>query len=61
MRTATALVFLLLAAFGVFVHARDATSRLTNQWSIFPVSVDEVTGRLWDWYGLRLLRACRAR
>ncbi|MFY9726066.1 MAG: hypothetical protein WB579_25455 [Bryobacteraceae bacterium] len=58
-RTAAACLFLALAAFGVFVHSRGATSRAANQWSILPVNVDSDTSRVWDWKDLQFLRGIK--
>ncbi len=58
-RTAAACVFLALAAFGVFVHARGATSWAANQWSMFPVDVDTAKSRVWDWRDLQFLRGLK--
>jgi hypothetical protein len=55
-RTAAACVFPALAAFGVFVHSRGATSRAANQWSVLPVNVDSDTSRVWDWRDPQFLR-----
>uniref|UniRef100_Q01W37 Glycosyltransferase RgtA/B/C/D-like domain-containing protein n=1 Tax=Solibacter usitatus (strain Ellin6076) TaxID=234267 RepID=Q01W37_SOLUE len=55
-RSALAAGFLFLAACGVFVHARGATSIAANQWSALPINVDEARGRVWDWKDAQFLR-----
>ncbi|MEO8370374.1 MAG: glycosyltransferase family 39 protein [Candidatus Solibacter sp.] len=55
-RTALAAAFLMLAAWGVFVHVHGATSIAANQWSALPVNVDEARGRVWDWRDAQFLR-----
>jgi MFS superfamily sulfate permease-like transporter len=55
-RTAAASLFLLLAVWGVFVHARGATSVAANEWSAQPVSVDDAPWRVWDWSDPQFLR-----
>ena len=58
-RTALAAGFLLLAACGVFVHGRGATSIAANQWSALPSNVDEARWRVWDWSDPQFLRGLR--
>jgi hypothetical protein len=58
-RTALAAGFLMLAAWGVFVHARGATSIAANQWSALPANVDEARQRVWDWSDPQFLRGLR--
>jgi hypothetical protein len=55
-RGALAMVFLMLAGWGVFVHVHGATSIAANQWSALPVNVDEARGRVWDWRDPQFLR-----
>jgi hypothetical protein len=59
LRTASAGAFLALAAWGVFVHARGATSVAANQWSAVPISVDKAKWRVWDWRDPQFLRGLR--
>ena len=56
MRAITAGVFMLFAAWGVFVHARGATSTAANQWSALPMDVDYARWRVWDWHDPQFLR-----
>jgi hypothetical protein len=58
-RTILAAGFLLLAAWGVFVHAHGATSIAANQWSALPANVDEARWRVWDWSDPQFLRGLR--
>lgn len=58
-RAAAAAIFLVLAGWGVFTHARGATSLAANQWSQFPVNVDEARWRVWDWRDPQFLRGLR--
>jgi hypothetical protein len=58
-RTALASIFVLCAGWGVCVHARRATSLAANQWSQFPVNVDQARWRVWDWNDPQLLRGLR--
>jgi len=51
--------FLVLAAWGAFVHVHGATSIAANQWSALPVNVDEARGRVWDWRDAQFLRGLR--
>jgi hypothetical protein len=55
-RRACAALFLTLAAWGVFVHARGATSILAQEWSATPVDVDKAPARVWDWRDPQFLR-----
>jgi len=55
-RRAYAAVFLMLAAWGVFVHARGATSIAAQKWSATPVDVDRAPDRVWDWRDPQFLR-----
>ena len=55
-RGAWAAAFLVLAAWGVFVHTHGATSIAANQWSALPVNVDQARGRVWDWHDPQFLR-----
>jgi hypothetical protein len=57
-RSAFAAVFLLFAAWGVFVHARGATSIAAHQWSATP-NVDKAKWRVWDWSDPQFLRGLR--
>lgn len=58
-RTLAAGLFLLLAAWGVFVHGRGGTSIAANQWSALPVNVDQAQWRVWDWSDPQFLRGLR--
>jgi hypothetical protein len=58
-RRAWAGAFLALALCGVFVHARGATSLAVNQWSLYPVNLDNAPGRVWDWSDPQFLRGLR--
>jgi hypothetical protein len=58
-RTILAAGFLLLSAWGVFVHAHGATSIAANQWSALPANVDEARRRVWDWSDPQFLRGLR--
>ncbi len=58
-RTVLAAGFLLLAAAGVFVNGRGATSLAVNQWSILPVNVDDAHWRVWEWRDAQFLRGLR--
>ncbi len=51
--------FLLLAACGIFVNGRGATSIAVNQWSALPVNVDDARWRVWDWRDPQFLRGLR--
>jgi len=53
------MLFLLLAAWGIFVHARGATSHAANQWSLLPQNVDTAQWRVWDWSDPQFLRGLR--
>lgn len=55
-RRALACGFALFALWGVFVHARGATSIAANQWSALPVNVDQAKWRVWDWHDPQFLR-----
>jgi hypothetical protein len=55
-RAVAAALFLLLAGWSVFVHARGATSPAVIQWSATPVSVDDAPSRVWDWSDPQFLR-----
>ena len=55
-RIAAAYVFIVLAAWSVFVHARGATSNAANLWSLTPVNVDDARWRVWDWSDPQFLR-----
>ncbi len=56
LRSAACAVFLITALWGVFTHARGATSAAANTWSANPVSVDLVPSRVWDWKDPQFLR-----
>ncbi len=58
-RPAVASVFVVLAAWGVFVHARGATSVAAQQWNISPVNVDEARERVSDWNDPQFLRGLK--
>jgi hypothetical protein len=58
-RRVSAGAFLLLAAWGVFVHARGAASIAVNQWSSLPVNVDQARARVWDWRDPQFLRGLK--
>jgi hypothetical protein len=58
-RTALAAAFVAFAAWGVFVHARGATSTAAQQWNSVPVSVDGAKQRVWDWSDPQFLRGLR--
>ena len=58
-RRALSAGFLALAAWGVFVHARGATSYPPNQWSALPQNVDTARWRVWDWKDPQFLRGLR--
>src|SRR5262249_18441341 len=55
-RMAVACVFVAMAAWSIFVHARGATSAAANLWSATPVNVDEAPWRVWDWRDPQFLR-----
>jgi hypothetical protein len=55
-RTAAAWIFIVLAAWSIFVHARGATSAAANLWSSTPMNVDEAPWRVWDWRDPQFLR-----
>jgi hypothetical protein len=55
-RIATGVAFILLALWGVFTHARGATSAVAELWSETPVSVDADPSRVWDWKDPQFLR-----
>jgi hypothetical protein len=55
-RKATAAAFVVLAAWGVFTHARGATSVAAVGWSATPVDVDSAPSRVWDWTDPQFLR-----
>jgi hypothetical protein len=55
LRSVLAAVFLLFTAWGVFVHARGATSIAANQWNSTP-NVDQARWRVWDWRDPQVLR-----
>lgn len=54
-RRAVAAAFLLLAAWGVFVHGRGATSTAAQYWNVTPAGVDAKV-RVWDWSDPQFLR-----
>jgi len=56
LRTASACLFVALAAWSIFVHARGATSTAANLWSASPVNVDDARWRVWDWRDPQFLR-----
>ena len=58
-RRPLAIAFLALAAWGVFVHARGATSIAANQWSALPQNVDTARWRVWDWSDPQFLRGLK--
>jgi hypothetical protein len=58
-RGALAAGFLVLALWGVFVHARGAASIRANQWSALPQDVDTARWRVWDWHDPQFLRGLR--
>jgi hypothetical protein len=58
-RLMLAAAFLLLAACGIFVNGRGATSIAVNQWSARPVNVDDARWRVWDWRDPQFLRGLR--
>ena len=55
-RTAAVSAFAALAVWGVFVHARGATSVAAHRWSVTPVDVDRQRSRVWDWRDPQFLR-----
>jgi hypothetical protein len=55
-RRGAAAAFVALAAWGVFVQARGATSNAANLWSATPVNVDGAKWRVWDWHDPQFLR-----
>ncbi len=59
LRSGIAAAFLICAAWGVFVHARGATSPAANRWSASPINVDEARWRVWDWSDPQWLRGLR--
>ena len=58
-RQSLAAAFLAFALWGVFVNLHGATSIAANQWSAFPVSVDDAKWRVWDWSDPPFLRGLR--
>jgi hypothetical protein len=59
LRTAAVLLFFLLAGWGVLVHTRGATSVAAQQWSMFPVNVDQARDRVFDWSDPQFLRGLK--
>ncbi|HYW42994.1 MAG TPA: hypothetical protein VE959_09060 [Bryobacteraceae bacterium] len=58
-RPAAAVLFLLLAAWGVFTHGRGATSVAASQWNVEPANVDQAQWRVWDWSDPQFLRGLK--
>ena len=58
-RRAAAALFFALAIWGVFAHSRGATSVAAQQWSMFPVNVDQARERVFDWSDPQFLRGLR--
>lgn len=58
-RTAYAAAFVVLAAWGVFVHGHGATSIAANQWSALPLNVDNARWRVWQWSDAQFLRGLK--
>jgi hypothetical protein len=54
-RRIAAAIFMLLAAWGVFVHGRGATSTAVQYWNVTPAGVD-AKARVWDWSDPQFLR-----
>jgi hypothetical protein len=58
-RTAAVALFLVLAGWGIFTHGRGATSLAAQQWSMFPVNVDQARERVFDWRDPQFLRGLK--
>lgn len=48
--------FIVLAGFSFFVHFRGAYMGETWFWNVYPVNVDRMPSRVWDWKDLQFLR-----
>jgi hypothetical protein len=49
-------LFVALALFSVFAHARGALSRAANDWNVYPMDVNSAPERVWDWRDPPFLR-----
>lgn len=54
-------VLVVTAVFSVFVHWRASNAYDVHNWNSFPVNVDRVPSRVWDWRDAQFLRAFPAR
>jgi hypothetical protein len=52
-------LFVFAACWSLFVHVHGATSWPAQQWSQFPVGVDQAPWRVWDWSDPQFLRGLR--
>ena len=56
LRQTAAVLFLVLAGAGVFIHARGANSAEVWRWNTDPVNVNLQPRRIWDWHDPQFLR-----